>query len=444
MMLRRSCLVLGRRFQHTVPECGHAVLTNKSLISVEGPDAVKFLNGLVTYKMLPSFIKKNETTISTKEVDKSVLLDEFDISGLNWGSLKESIESKNLTINRNGIFTSILNSKGRIISDVFIYPYKYNELDGEPRYLIEINTDLLKSILNIFKFHKLKSKVSFKILDDFKIWYIYNDLKQDVLYNLQLKYFNEDSKFLKNPTNSMENSIKFLNDPNLFSENLNKENVLSFAFDDRCPDFGIKLITPSSIDNLDEIINESFLPLNQGLLKLSTLDKRRYLTGIAESPTELTPNKYLPLESCFEYMGGINFDKGCYTGQELTVRTYHTGIIRKRIVPIKLYDFDKDSNEIELNYNNEFEFELDDLENLEIYSNEIKSKTLSKSPFNKPSDKQTVRKPKSSGTLLKSSGSLGLALIRLEDFASDGKFYVESTDKKIGIKAFMPYWWPEE
>lgn len=37
-----------------------------------------------------------------------------------------------------------------------------------------------------------------------------------------------------------------------------------------------------------------------------------------------------------DMMGGVDFRKGCYVGQELTVRTYHTGVIRKRTVPVKL------------------------------------------------------------------------------------------------------------
>ena len=35
-------------------------------------------------------------------------------------------------------------------------------------------------------------------------------------------------------------------------------------------------------------------------------------------------------------MGGVSFHKGCYLGQELTARTFHTGVTRKRIVPIKI------------------------------------------------------------------------------------------------------------
>ena len=41
-----------------------------------------------------------------------------------------------------------------------------------------------------------------------------------------------------------------------------------------------------------------------------------------------------PLEHNLESLNGISFRKGCYLGQELTARTYHTGVTRKRLVPI--------------------------------------------------------------------------------------------------------------
>lgn len=31
----------------------------------------------------------------------------------------------------------------------------------------------------------------------------------------------------------------------------------------------------------------------------------------------------------------VSFTKGCYIGQELTARSFHTGVIRKRLAPIQ-------------------------------------------------------------------------------------------------------------
>lgn len=41
----------------------------------------------------------------------------------------------------------------------------------------------------------------------------------------------------------------------------------------------------------------------------------------------------LPLEMGLERLRGVSFDKGCYLGQELTARTFHTGTVRKHVAP---------------------------------------------------------------------------------------------------------------
>ncbi|RKP03724.1 hypothetical protein CXG81DRAFT_16820 [Caulochytrium protostelioides] len=60
----------------------------------------------------------------------------------------------------------------------------------------------------------------------------------------------------------------------------------------------------------------------------------RILLGIPEGPSDLPPSQALPLEHALDAMRSIDWRKGCYLGQELTVRTHHTGVVRKRIVPI--------------------------------------------------------------------------------------------------------------
>ena len=46
----------------------------------------------------------------------------------------------------------------------------------------------------------------------------------------------------------------------------------------------------------------------------------------------------MPLRFADKYaFRAVDFRKGCYVGQELTVRTYHTGQLRKRILPVVLH-----------------------------------------------------------------------------------------------------------
>ena len=46
----------------------------------------------------------------------------------------------------------------------------------------------------------------------------------------------------------------------------------------------------------------------------------------------------IPFQFNLDLLKGISFTKGCYLGQELISRAYHTGIVRKRIFPFLLND----------------------------------------------------------------------------------------------------------
>lgn len=61
----------------------------------------------------------------------------------------------------------------------------------------------------------------------------------------------------------------------------------------------------------------------------------RYGLGIPEGSEDLIPDKSILLESGFDEMNGIDWQKGCYMGQELTARTKYRGLVRKRLLPVR-------------------------------------------------------------------------------------------------------------
>ncbi|MEI6737646.1 MAG: folate-binding protein, partial [Pseudomonadota bacterium] len=55
--------------------------------------------------------------------------------------------------------------------------------------------------------------------------------------------------------------------------------------------------------------------------------------GIIEVAPE-TQDAFVPQMANFELIGGVNFRKGCYTGQEIVARTQYRGILKRRMVRV--------------------------------------------------------------------------------------------------------------
>lgn len=62
------------------------------------------------------------------------------------------------------------------------------------------------------------------------------------------------------------------------------------------------------------------------------LERRRIEAGLAAVPQEIGPND-LPQEGCME-IDAVDFDKGCYLGQEVMARIHAMGKVRRSVFPI--------------------------------------------------------------------------------------------------------------
>ena len=65
-------------------------------------------------------------------------------------------------------------------------------------------------------------------------------------------------------------------------------------------------------------------------------DRLRLGLGIPDGSRDLVPEKSILLESGFDELNGVDWQKGCYIGQELTARTKYRGLIKKRLLPIEI------------------------------------------------------------------------------------------------------------
>jgi folate-binding protein YgfZ len=63
-------------------------------------------------------------------------------------------------------------------------------------------------------------------------------------------------------------------------------------------------------------------------------DRLRLSLGVPDGSRDLVVDKSILLESGFEELNGVDWQKGCYVGQELTARTKYRGLIKKRLMPV--------------------------------------------------------------------------------------------------------------
>jgi tRNA-modifying protein YgfZ len=60
----------------------------------------------------------------------------------------------------------------------------------------------------------------------------------------------------------------------------------------------------------------------------------RIANGLPDGSRDLPVEKAILLENGFDELHGIDWNKGCYVGQELTARTKYRGLVRKRLMPV--------------------------------------------------------------------------------------------------------------
>lgn len=91
---------------------------------------------------------------------------------------------------------------------------------------------------------------------------------------------------------------------------------------------GARVIAPA--DALAALLSE------QGCEAASQDDyhAHRIALGLADSVHDIGSGEHFPHECNFDQIGGVDFKKGCYVGQEVVSRTEHRSNARKRLVPM--------------------------------------------------------------------------------------------------------------
>ncbi len=183
--------------------------------------------------------------------------------------------------NKTSIYSAILSPQGKFISDFIISTHDDN-------FYIEINNNNLEEILTKFSLFKLKSNVSFKVIENAKI----------ILSNM-------------NFINIIKNHAKAF-------------------FDPRFNEFFTRIY-----------LFESNIKFKSNKIKTHKLTEKEFKElrlrhGIPDFQVDKISNKSFLMEMRFDKLNGLSWDKGCYLGQEVTARMYYRKKISKKIFQIKI------------------------------------------------------------------------------------------------------------
>jgi len=97
--------------------------------------------------------------------------------------------------------------------------------------------------------------------------------------------------------------------------------------DPRLPELGVRVLAP---------VGQAATLLGLGEASFAAYESLRLRLGVPDGSRDLTVEKALLLESGFDELHGVDWQKGCYMGQELTARTKYRGLIKRRLFPVKV------------------------------------------------------------------------------------------------------------
>ena len=103
--------------------------------------------------------------------------------------------------------------------------------------------------------------------------------------------------------------------------------------DPRLPALGSRVMLPP------HLAAEAAADLSATLVNADTYEVHRIALAIPRGGMDFMYGDTFPHEADMDQLGGVDFDKGCYVGQEVVSRVEHRASARSRVVPIVYEEF---------------------------------------------------------------------------------------------------------
>ena len=120
---------------------------------------------------------------------------------------------------------------------------------------------------------------------------------------------------------------------------INNLNSYSFFNIDYEGDYNVYLNDPRNINLGKKLITDKKILIEKERLKeINETEYHEILINHTTpySPFDILENKSLLLENNFDNLNAIDWDKGCYVGQEITARMKYRGLLKKKLYALKI------------------------------------------------------------------------------------------------------------
>ena len=107
--------------------------------------------------------------------------------------------------------------------------------------------------------------------------------------------------------------------------------------DPRLPALGLRCMLPP------HLAAEAAADLGATLADAKSYEAHRIALGAPRGGLDFNYNDAFPHEADMDQLNGIDFEKGCYVGQEVVSRVEHRGTARKRVMPVTYQDYAPDA-----------------------------------------------------------------------------------------------------
>ena len=98
--------------------------------------------------------------------------------------------------------------------------------------------------------------------------------------------------------------------------------------DPRLPALGLRVMLPPHLGT------EAARDLGGTLVGAESYEAHRIALGVPRGGLDFMYGDAFPHEADMDQLGGVDFEKGCYVGQEVVSRMEHRGTARNRVVPV--------------------------------------------------------------------------------------------------------------